>query len=341
MSRLRKDTRHIIVLVLVIIAIVAIALSSFLYLNSQSNFLGKTQSITIGNLPLESSALIYVADKQGFFKQNKLNVTIKNYDTGLASNNALLNGEVDIAGGAEYPLVRMTLQNESLQAIAVINKNELQNLVARKDHGIENVSDLAGKKIAFPQGTISEFYISRFLSLNGVSASDVTIMNMTLSQAEDAIIKGSVDAIVNWQPYSNSVEDNLGSNAVVWSVQSSQQSFGVLTCRTDWIAANPEVVKQFLKSLAQAEEFVNENPAQAKVIVKEQMNFTDAHMETVWSQNQFSLSLDQSLIGALEDESRWMISNNLTDKTAVPNFLDYIYLDGLISVKPESVNIIH
>ena len=177
--------------------------------------------------------------------------------------------------------------------------------------------------------------------MNGVSASDVTVMNMTLSQAEDAIIKGSVDAIVNWQPYSNSVEDNLGSNAVVWSVQSSQQSFGVLTCRTDWIAANPEVVKQFLKSLAQAEEFVNENPAQAKVIVKEQMNFTDAHMETVWSQNQFSLSLDQSLIGALEDESRWMISNNLTDKTAVPNFLDYIYLDGLISVKPESVNIIH
>jgi hypothetical protein len=40
-------------------------------------------------------------------------------------------------------------------------------------------------------------------------------------------------------------------------------------------------------------------------------------------------------------EARWVISTNLTNRTAVPNFIDYIYLDGLLSMKPESVNIIH
>jgi NitT/TauT family transport system substrate-binding protein len=63
-------------------------------------------------------------------------------------------------------------------------------------------------------------------------------------------------------------------------------------------------------------------------------------METVWSQNQFSLSLDQSLVAAMEDEARWMIANGLTSETEVPNFLDYIYMDGLQAVKPEAVNII-
>ena len=63
-------------------------------------------------------------------------------------------------------------------------------------------------------------------------------------------------------------------------------------------------------------------------------------METVWSQNQFSLSLDQSLITAMEDEARWMIKNNLTTEKQVPDFLDYIYEDGLKAVKPEAVNII-
>jgi NitT/TauT family transport system substrate-binding protein len=334
-------TKRFAVLAMVVISIVTVISGSFLYLNSQQNFFGKTQVITIGNLPLESSALLYVADKQGFFMENGLKVTFRDYDTGLASNNALLNGAVDIADGSEYPLVRMAFQNSSIQAISVINKSEIQYLVARKDNAIENASDLKGKTIALVKGTISEFYLSRFLSLNGINASDVTSINMTLTQSKDALVNGVVDAIVNWQPYTNSVENSLGSNAVAWSVQGGQQSYGVLTCRTDWVAANPEVVNHFLRSISQAEEFIRNNPVQAKTIVQNQMNYTDAYMDTVWKQNQYSLSLDQSFVGAMEGEARWMISNNLTNQTAIPNFLDYIYLGGLLSVKPEAVNIIH
>jgi ABC-type nitrate/sulfonate/bicarbonate transport system substrate-binding protein len=99
-------TKRFAVLAMVAISIVTVISGSFLYLNSQQNFFGKTQVITIGNLPLESSALLYVADKQGFFMENGLKVTFRDYDTGLASNNALLKGEVDIAAGSEDPLVK-------------------------------------------------------------------------------------------------------------------------------------------------------------------------------------------------------------------------------------------
>jgi len=63
-------------------------------------------------------------------------------------------------------------------------------------------------------------------------------------------------------------------------------------------------------------------------------------MPTVWQQNQFGLSLDQSLITTMEDEARWMIANNLTNATAVPDFRNYIYTKGLDEVKPGSVHII-
>jgi hypothetical protein len=42
----------------------------------------------------------------------------------------------------------------------------------------------------------------------------------------------------------------------------------------------------------------------------------------------------------MEDEARWMISNNLTAKKTVPNFLNNISTDGLKTVKPEAVKII-
>jgi len=54
----------------------------------------------------------------------------------------------------------------------------------------------------------------------------------------------------------------------------------------------------------------------------------------------YSLTLDQSLITAMEDESRWMISGNMTNATAIPDFLHYVDVKGLDTVKPESVNII-
>jgi NitT/TauT family transport system substrate-binding protein len=108
----------------------------------------------------------------------------------------------------------------------------------------------------------------------------------------------------------------------------------------EWITKHPELTRRFLKSLAQAEAYVIDNPAQAKDIVQKRLNLDPAYIETVWSQNQFSLSLDQSLITAMEDEARWMIKNNLTTEKQVPDFLNSIYIDGLKAVKPEAVNII-
>jgi hypothetical protein len=43
---------------------------------------------------------------------------------------------------------------------------------------------------------------------------------------------------------------------------------------------------------------------------------------------------------AMEDEARWMISNNLTPEKSLLDLMNYIYVDGLGAVKPEAVNII-
>ncbi len=61
---------------------------------------------------------------------------------------------------------------------------------------------------------------------------------------------------------------------------------------------------------------------------------------SAWSENQFSLSLDQSLLLAMQDEAQWLISNHLTNATKVPDFINYVYEDGLKTEKPSAVNII-
>ena len=92
--------------------------------------------------------------------------------------------------------------------------------------------------------------------------------------------------------------------------------------------------------MKQAEDFIVQHPGEAKDILRKRLNFSDEEITRVWSQNQYMLSLDQSLMLAMEDEARWMINNKLTGETKVPNFLDYIYEDALKEIKPGAVNII-
>ena len=334
--------RRSLVVLAAIVLVVAIVLSSFVYLNSQKPYTGKMESISVAYSPFESLALFWVAQEQGYFTQNGLNMTSHEYATGPAALNSVLNGEDDIAvGTSEFPFTASALNGERISTFASISRSEFIYLVGRVDRGIHEVSDLKGKTIGVAFGTIAQFYLGRFLDLNGLSLQDVTLVNLkTSADWVDAVVNGSVDAVATAQPSADSAKDGLGNNAVVWSIQSSQPLYALAIGSDEWIASHPDIINRFLKSLLQAEGFTVNHPAEAKAIVKSQLNITDAYTDQVWSQNQFSLSLDQSLISAMHDEAQWLISNNLTNATAIPNFSDYVYVNGLKSVDPGAVNII-
>ncbi len=332
--------KKIVAAIAVIAALVLVGSGAWPFPDSGTTYSGKTESITIGNAQsLECDTLVYIAEDQGYFAGNGLNVTIRDYTSGMEAVNALFNGEVDLAATAEFPLVKKALNQEKISAIASIDKSQLQDLIGRKDRGIENISDLKGKRIGVTLGTISQFYLGRFLMLHGINLQDVTIVNINPSQSVDALTKGDIDAIIIWQPYANTIENALGNNAAIWPVQSSQATYIVEVAKNDWIARHPDVVRRYVKALAQAEDYFVQHPDQTKSMMQKKLNYTDAYMAAVWDKNQFSLSLDQSLVTAMEDEGRWMIKNNLTTEKTIPDFRNYIYTKALEEVKPEAVNI--
>lgn len=299
----------------------------------------KIQSVTYAALPTGSSALVYIARDQGFFADNGLDVDVKHYDTGVATVDALLKGDVDIAWAAELPFIRRAFAEDGISIFAVVNKFGDQYLFGRKDRGIQSIPDLNGKKIGVAKGTIAEFYLARFLQLNGVAAQNVTIVDVQPPEFADSIVSGKVDAVVAWRPATLEIRAQMADRAVDWWVQSNQKGYGLVLGRNDWIRSHPELITRFLKALAQAEDYLIREPEGAKAIVQKQTKYDDAYMEGWWPETEFSLTLDQSLIAAMEDEARWIIGNNLGTVKTVPDFLDYVYEDGLKAVKPEAVNI--
>ena len=330
---MKKDVVGAIVVMLVLTGI-----GEWYFTNSQAAHSGVSEPITIGEFPYETAALIYIAEDEGFFSRNGLNVTLKDYDSTSAAIDGLLNNEVDFSGSTEFTVVRDVFDKENIRVIGCIDKFQTTYIIGRKDKGIEGVSDLKGKKIGVHRGGIGEFYLGRFLDLHGISLKDVTITDMPPSQWVQAITNGSVDALISGA-YIDQIQERLDGKIVLWPAQSSQSGYWVISCRSDWAASHPGQINKLLRSLDQAEEYTTNHPNEAKAIVQRKMNYTERYMATAWPNHQFSLTLDQSLLIAMNDEGRWIINNNLTTEKTLPYFRDYIYTKGLEEIKPESVNI--
>lgn len=317
---------------------VVLTVAGLVYLLNSNGNPSDLENVSITDVHVAYSGILYVAEDQGYFTKNGLNVTFQDYPTAEAGFIDLAEGNVDVAQSSEYSIVRGVLDNRDIQVISTIDKTFAMNLIGRKDHGIENVSDLVGKSIGLGKGTIREFYLGRFLELNGISIQEVTIINLPLQESANAIGNGSVDAVVVPDAvWYNQVMAELGNNGVVFPIQEGQPVFTELVCTSEYIANHPQTITKLLTALYETENYIFNNPDEAQNIVENRLNFTSADL--AWSDHHFALSLDLPLIIAMRDEAQWLINNKLTNQTQVPDFNNHIYTDALKLVKPDSVTI--
>ncbi len=326
----------------VIAMLMLVGFGVWLVLDSQKTTAEPVESITVAYSPFELTALLWIAEDRHFFEDNGLNLTLRKYDSGAGSVEGVLNGEADISVGVtEFPLVGKAFQDAPVRVIGNIDKGDIIYIVAPKDRGIRNFSDLKGKRVGTTIGTVAEFHLGRFLTLHGMTLGDITLVDVKTPDGwVNAVAEGEIDAISTAQPYANAACVRLGDNAVFWPAQSGTPVFSLVASTDEWIAGHPVQAERFLESLVQAEEYTIMHPAEARAIVQKRLNLDAGYMDTVWEQNQFSVSLDQSLVLAMEDEARWMIRNNLTNATSVPDFRHYIHTESMETVRPGSVNII-
>jgi NitT/TauT family transport system substrate-binding protein len=157
----------------------------------------------------------------------------------------------------------------------------------------------------------------------------------------EALVKGDIDAVATWEPYLGMLRTQLGANgAAFYSEGIYELPFNIAATR-NYVLSHPETIKKLLRALVRAERLCKDEPDAARQIIGGAINVSTENLKELWPTFGFNVTLHQSLLLTLEDETRWAIKNRLAAAADLPNYLNYLYLDGLRAVKPESVTVIH
>jgi ABC-type nitrate/sulfonate/bicarbonate transport system substrate-binding protein len=304
-----------------------------------NQYVGPTEKVTIGNIG-EYSLFNLIAKDKGYFKDYGLDVEIKEYESGPAAVADLLAGKLDIAVAADFVGVRNIFTNQRLRIVTQASKHKVFQVVARKDKGISQPSDLKGKKVGVTRKGAGEFYLGRYLTFNNLYFNDVKIIDLPPSEIITQLYKGQIDAAVIFDPHAYAIQKNLGSNGITWSAQGNEKVFALIYSTDTFIESHPAIITRYLQATLQAEQYIKEHPEETKNFIIKTLNYDAAYVDYMLQNFDFINGLDQELLLTMENQARWVIGNKLTDQTKVPNYLDYIYFEGLQEVKPEAITII-
>jgi len=287
------------------------------------------------------SGLLYLAVAKGFYVQEDLDVTLQPYTTGLDAMKAMLEKRADLGTTGDTPLMFAVMAGHPVAVVATIfTAGGAFGTVARRDQGIESISDLKSKRIGVTRGTDGDFILSTMLARSRISPDHVKLVPLPPEAMVDALTAGKVDAVTSWEPWLTRAQKSLGEKGVEFRIDSGFVLNFSLAGDPEWIQSHPDKIQRLLRALLRAQKFADENWSEAQAIIVKSEQIDPATFDTAGTRYRFVVQLSQGLLILLEDMARWAIQNKLTDRTTVPNFLDVIDTTALTAVSPDTVTIV-
>lgn len=262
---MRSTTIHVGMVAAVVL--IALGLGLWLWPRQPSPDTASMEPLTIAAYEGAVGALVHIADAQGFFVEHGLAVTIKPFEAGKRAADALLAGEADVATASDVVLVSQSLQHEALRVLSTVALADTNELVARKDHGIHHPADLRGKTIGVTRQSAGEFYLGTFLTFQGLSMQDITVVDLQPSALVEALTHGEIDAALTWHPNVFHMKQRLGAQAISWPGQSRQDYHFLLLSPAEWIRTHPRATEGVLHALLRAEDSVRKHQAEAQAFI--------------------------------------------------------------------------
>jgi ABC-type nitrate/sulfonate/bicarbonate transport system substrate-binding protein len=206
-----------------------------------------------------------IAIRQGYFKQEGLEVDWRRFALGKEGRDAMIAGAIDVNSTATTPFLIGLDKGVPYTAVAV---NSIfcgtNHIVVRKDSDINNVGQLKGKKVGIPKGTVTEFiFLSKVVPSYGLKPGDVETPN--IPDAKDRIpslLAKAIDAATVADPFV-AIAEHEGLVRVIDNFCKYDQMPFMLTVTNKILKEQPDAVVAYLRGWLRAVKLLKDEPEKA------------------------------------------------------------------------------
>jgi NitT/TauT family transport system substrate-binding protein len=287
-----------------------------------------------GSLP------IYVAQAEGYFADERLELRVVECAFGRLCLRQLLDGQAALATAADSPIVAASFGAPALAIVATISTNRNDSkIIVRRSGPVHTVGELAGRRIGTFIGTSAHYFLDSVSLLSGIDPQGLTVVDLPPGKMADRLKAGEVDAVALFEPYAQDVARALGADAQVLSNRRIYLQSWNLVATQAVTARHEGELQGLLRALLRSEALIQRNPARARDILRQRLQIDEAAVEAVWSDYSFKVALDQSLLNTLGAQARWALRKGVV-QGAMPNYLQFIDERPLLRVRPSSVTLV-
>jgi sulfonate transport system substrate-binding protein len=252
---------------------------------------------------------------------------------GPAINEAFAAKSADFAVYAEFPQLVVRDKGVDIKIIAPVNSESQYVILVRDDSGIASVTDLEGKKIIVPKGTILQKVFSNVTDKYGADISKIEQLN-AVADAQSVYASGETDAIIVGTQNAYALKALSGGQIIYSTAQDPEWSTGqFLAGRSEYIDENPEAAKAFIRALYRSYLFAQENPEETFA------HLTSALFPTALVKQYYTYSPDfaifkpefnQAVITRIDGTNEFLAKQGLiSSKIDLNEFIDTQYYDAV------------
>ena len=311
---------------------------------------GSDDGVRIGGAAYLGDLPTHVADARNLFAEHGLRAVVEYSESGKRNLARLRAGETDFALMALTPLVLDRVADsdpgepdDPVILASLLQSYELTAVLAAPDAGIEQPPDLRGHRVAFEQGTNTEFVWWLFAQFHEIDPSSVETVSMPFSETPEAIASGRVVAAVLPEPWASQVEARLRrlgrGPPRRFDTRSVYAGRWVLVTTRARANREPESCRSVLAAYDAAIEFIENRPAEAISIHASRLEGNPGVVAERWESLDFDINLDWALISSLQEQFLWTRSVGIDNSTAPVSVLELVEPGPLYDEWPDGVQI--
>lgn len=245
---------------------------------------GALEKVVFGTSPWPTNMFAYLAKEKGIFEKNGIDVDIQYFPSTTDSSSAFISGNLDICTYASPDIIPPVSEGADFDVIIMSDKSMGSDGMVVKPE-INDIKDLKGKTVGTQLYSVDHMYLLSLLDRAGMSADDVTIVDMTIGDAGTAFIAGQLDAASIWEPFLSKAVASGGK--LLYSSKDDPDLITDSICASkEMTESRPDVTQAFVDSWYEAIDYWKENTEEAEIIMAKSLDVTPEEfrstMETIY-----------------------------------------------------------